>query len=271
MSSPTVAIIGAGHMGGAILKGLIQSGWDKSKLRASCHSAQHAAEIYKTFQINITQCNQTAIAEAEIILLCVKPQIMAAVVAEISETLKSRPCIVISIAAGITESQLRAWLTPNYPIIRAMPNLPAAIGMSATALYANRFCSAGQRQIAETIFKAIGSIAWVEKEDDFFAITALYGSGPAYFFSLMDALEKAARTYGLSEQLIKNFTLQTALGSAAMAQESLLSSEALCQKVASPGGGTEQALNMLNSLQFNEIILKAVAAAEQRYRKLAEN
>lgn len=269
MSPPRLAIIGAGHLGCAIIGGLIAAGFPRQKLVATCARPESAAAVRQRFAIEAHCDNQAAASQSEVLLFCVKPAMLPKVAQELATTILANKLPIISAAAGVTLPQLRSYLAENSPIIRAMPNTPALVGWSATALYTDEYSSPAQRQIAEQIFNSIGSTLWLNNEDHLYGVTALSGSGPAYFFILMQALEEAALAMGLPLDIAKPLIVQTALGSAHMVDKTDLSPAELCRQVSSPGGGTEQALKVLEAENFRELLIKAVTAAEQRYRELA--
>lgn len=269
MKHPRLAIIGAGHLGSAIIGGLIAAGYPKQQLVATCAKLESAAALRQRFAIEAHCDNQAAVAQADMLLLCVKPAVIPEVMSQLAAIITQNKLSIISTAAGITIQQLSGYLSTDLPIIRAMPNTPALVGWSATALYANEHTTPPQRQTAEQIFASIGSTLWLDQEDHLYAVTALSGSGPAYFFLLMQALEEAALALGLPLDIAKPLIVQTALGSAHMVDKTSLSPAELCRQVSSPGGGTEQALRVLESESFRELVVKAVTAAEQRYRALS--
>lgn len=268
MKHPVIAIIGAGHLGSALIGGLIAAGYDANRIWGTAPTSEQLAELRQRLGIQISTDNRIAAEQADIVILAVKPIHISKVTAELAE-LQHKP-LIISVAAGTPEHQLHSALGNSVSIIRAMPNTPALIGCGATALYANSFVTETQKQQAEDLFSAVGTIVWLENEEHLFTVTALSGSGPAYFFLLMAALEEAGIKLGLPQKIAHELTVQTALGSARMASESRQSPEDLCNQVASPGGGTEQALHVLESQKFRDLMLQAVSAAEQRYRNLAK-
>jgi pyrroline-5-carboxylate reductase len=182
--------------------------------------------------------------------------------------------LVISIAAGIRLADLSRWLTASaanpVPIVRVMPNTPALVRSSASALFAGTYVNETQRKLAESILRAVGLTIWLENENQMDAVTALSGSGPAYFFLMMEVLEKAAINLGLPQETARLLTLQTAFGSAKMALESLEDAASLRVRVTSKGGTTEQAVNLLQSGGLQTLFDQALKAAEQRATHLAK-
>lgn len=265
-----IAFIGAGHMGGALIGGLIASGHKPAHIWASCPSNLHLKPLQENYGIYTTHDNVECASHAEVLILAVTPQKIPRVLAEISAQVTQTKPLIISIAAGVEAETLQKALGGQLEIIRAMPNTPALIRYGATALYANAAVSAKHKLLAEVIFNAVGTCVWLDHEQEMFTATALSGSGPAYFFLLIQALEEVAAQLGLPAAIANPLLLQTAVGSAHMAMACQQNAAALAKQAASPGGGTEQALKVLEDLGFREIIGKAVTAAKKRYEELAE-
>jgi pyrroline-5-carboxylate reductase len=178
--------------------------------------------------------------------------------------------LLITIAAGIRLSDLSRWCNGYHNMIRSMPNTPALLQSGATALYADPAVSDANKDIAETVMRAVGIAIWVNEEAQMDAVTALSGSGPAYFFYVMQVMEQAGIELGLPEETARLLTLQTAFGAAKMAMESTDSPELLRAKVTSPGGTTEQALQTLHENGLQELFNKALHAAHRRSQQLAK-
>jgi pyrroline-5-carboxylate reductase len=194
---------------------------------------------------------------------------MKSVASELAPALARHRPLVISIAAGIREPALRGWLGEQTAIVRTMPNTPALVQSGATALYANPAVSEDQRNLAESILRAVGLTLWIDDESLMDAVTALSGSGPAYFFLFMEALQAAGSQLGLPEDTARLLTLQTAFGAVKMALESSEDAATLRRRVTSPGGTTEHAIEVFAQHNLNAIILKALQAAAERSRDLA--
>jgi pyrroline-5-carboxylate reductase len=205
------------------------------------------------------------------VVLAVKPQILQAVCQEIEPAIKQTRALIISIAAGITESSLANWLGKDTAIVRTMPNTPAMLQSGATVLHGNANTSPEQKDIAESILRAVGITRWLDTEKQIDVATALSGSGPAYYFLFMEAMTRAGIDMGLSEETAHLLTLQTALGAARMAMESNDLPEELRKKVTSPGGTTEAAINHLQHQHFEDIVSQAMQAAKRRSEELSGN
>lgn len=264
MNTAVISFIGAGNMASSIIGGLLESGHSASALRASDPSKESLDKLRQLAAIATFQDNAAACAEADVVILAVKPQIMATALASIAAPVVARGALVISIAAGTTIAAMEAGLGGATAVVRCMPNTPALLGVGATALYANSNVSAVQRELASTILGAVGLIEWVPEEAQLDAITALSGSGPAYFFLFMEAMVNAGCAMGLSRECATAMTRQTALGAACMATESDVDLTELRRRVTSPGGTTERAVQCFEHEGLRDLVAHAMAAAQQR-------
>jgi pyrroline-5-carboxylate reductase len=270
MTKATIAIIGAGNMGASLLGGLIANHYPADKIYIADLDTNKLTQLKKQFNVHTTTQNQEAVKQADVIILAVKPQIMSVATQEITAIVKEKKPLVISVAAGIRENTLQHWLGKNIPIVRCMPNTPALISCGASALFANQFVTPEQHQLAETILQSVSLIVWLKEEKLMDAVTALSGSGPAYFFLMMEAMQNAGEDLGLPAETARMLTLQTAFGAARMALESDRSVVELRQGVTSPGGTTEQALNVLEKGKLRELFQHALTAAKNRSEELAD-
>lgn len=264
-----IAIIGAGNMGASLLGGLIKNNYPAKNIWITDTDNNKLEFLKREFNIHVAQNNLDAIRSADVIILAVKPQILQQVATEIAPALK-KP-LIISIAAGVRIASLQKWIGESLPIVRVMPNTPALIGCGASALFANAHTSPSQRTLAESILRAVGITVWVENEKLIDVVTALSGSGPAYFFLIIEALQNAAQQAGLSAETAKLLTLQTAYGAARMALESNENIVKLRQNVTSPGGTTERAVNVLEQENIREILSKTLQAACHRAEELGRD
>ncbi|OGT47048.1 MAG: pyrroline-5-carboxylate reductase [Gammaproteobacteria bacterium RIFCSPHIGHO2_12_FULL_41_20] len=268
MTTPTIAIIGTGNMGHCIINGLIANGHPYEKLWASDPSIEKLEQMQKKFRIMLTTDNKEAIRHADIVILAIKPQVFLDVLKEIRALLNTSHPLIISIAAGIKTTTIQRYLENHPAIVRCMPNVAAFISCGATGLYANPHVSTKQRDMAESIMRALGMIVWLEQESHMDIVTALSGSGPAYFFLIMECLQAAAERLGLESETAKLLTLQTALGAARMALESGESLHALRQQVTSPGGTTEKGVEVLQQAKIDQLFFAVLQAAKQRAEEL---
>lgn len=268
-----IAFIGAGNMASAIMGGLIENGFAASSIYASDPSQEKLDELNTKFGINTNTNNQAIIEQADVIIVAVKPQVMELVLSPLQDALKAKQPLLISVAAGINLNSLMQWAgadNEKLAIVRCMPNTPALVGQGASGLLANSNVSAQQKELSETILNAVGISLWVEKESELDAVTAVSGSGPAYYFLFMEAMIEAGKKLGLSESTAKQLTLKTALGAATMASESSDSPAQLRKNVTSPNGTTEQALNSFVESGIEAIVEKALKAANDRSVSLSE-
>ncbi len=269
-STGNISFIGGGNMARSLIGGLVADGCDPATIWVSDNNDEQRLQLQRQFQIHTSDSNIEAANAADILILAVKPQVMRSVTAELCESVQRKKPLVISIAAGLRETDINRWLGGNVAIVRAMPNTPSLIQTGATALYANPQVSAAQRNSAETILRAVGLALWVNEEKMMDAVTALSGSGPAYFFLFIEALEEAARGLGLAEKTAQLLALQTAFGATKMALESSEDCATLRKRVTSPGGTTEQAIRTFEEGQLRELVAKALTAAAHRSEELAQ-
>ncbi|MGB3624113.1 MAG: pyrroline-5-carboxylate reductase [Ketobacter sp.] len=264
-----ITFIGAGNMASSLAGGLIAKGTDPINITLSDINEQQLQQARRTLQVNTTRDNVNACQKADVVVLAVKPQVMDEVLEPVKAILQQRKPLIISIAAGITLGKMEAILGADMPIVRCMPNTPALVESGATGLFANQQVSELQREQARSIMTAVGLALWVDNEDQIDAVTALSGSGPAYFFLVMEAMVAAGKELGLSEQVAKQLTLQTALGSAQMAITSDVDPTELRRRVTSPGGTTERAIGIMEQRQLRDIFKQALDGAYQRSKELA--
>lgn len=262
--------IGAGNMARSIAGGLIANGWPKENIILADPDTAQQQGAERALGVTVYTQNTDVVSRADILVLAVKPQILAKVALDLSASLAEKNALIISIAAGIRSNDLAHWLGNKTAIVRAMPNTPALIGAGACGLFANKNTNKEQREQAETIMRATGITVWVKDESLLDVITALSGSGPAYFLLVMEAMEKAAINGGLDKGAARLLTLETALGAAKMALESGEEPGKLRKRVTSPGGTTEAAINVLEQGQLVELFHKAIQAATVRSQELAE-
>jgi pyrroline-5-carboxylate reductase len=269
MKEPIFAFIGGGNMGRCLVGGLIADGHPCEHLRVSDPDPERLQVLRELFGVHTGNDNRSILAGADVVILAVKPQMVRAVVEEVAETLRAQGPLVLSIVAGLSTGVLRRWIGPEVPIVRAMPNTPALVRSGATALYAETgSVSPGHRNSAESILRAVGSTVWVEDEALMDTVTALSGSGPAYFFLLMELIEGAGVSMGLAPESARLLTLQTAFGAAKMALESETPTAVLRAQVTSKGGTTEQAIKTFQDCGIESIVIQALRAAEARSRDL---
>lgn len=268
--TPTIVIIGAGNMGVSLLSGLISNGHPVEKLWAADPDQEKLINLKAQFNIHTDKHNQYAAQNADVLIFAVKPQMLAEVVKPLAQLIVKRRPLVISVAAGVRTTSINRFIGDDVAIVRAMPNTSALINCGATALFATNSVTHAERNLAESIMRSVGAVVWVHEEALMDVVTALSGSGPAYFFYMMEALLEAAESMGLPRDIARLLTLETALGAARMAIESGKSLTELRHQVTSPGGTTEQALFVLEKNKLKEIFQCALQAAKIRSEELAE-
>lgn len=256
-------------MATSLIAGLIADGYDSQLITVSDLDSEKLAQMAARFGIHTEPDNAKAIEDAGIVVLAVKPQVLESVARGLAETLQKTQPLVISIAAGVQETILRDWLGGDVTLVRSMPNTPAMIQSGATGLHAGPGVTDEQRDMAENILRAVGLTRWVDDETQMDAVTAVSGSGPAYFFLIMEAMEAAAIEMGLDNETARLLVLQTALGASRMAMESSDSPATLREKVTSPGGTTERALGILEEGKLRELFAKALRGAQTRSQELS--
>jgi pyrroline-5-carboxylate reductase len=221
--------------------------------------------------VRTTSDNIAAVAAADVVVLAVKPQAMKQVLQPLATTLQQRQPLIISIAAGIEIASIARWLGGDLPIVRCMPNTPALVQLGATGLFANAQVSSEQKKLADSILRAVGIALWVDSEAQLDAVTAVSGSGPAYFFLVMEAMRDAGEKLGLARDAAAQLTMQTALGAARMALDSDVDVAELRRRVTSPNGTTERAIASFENDKLRDLFERALSACDARSRELAKD
>jgi pyrroline-5-carboxylate reductase len=267
---PLVGFIGAGNMARSLAGGLLKNGWGKDQIILSDPEPVQRQAIETVLGIKAFADNNEVAARADLLVLAVKPQILSDVAKTLASMVQKKKPLVISIAAGVRIEDIDRWLGGGLAIVRAMPNTAALIGSGASGLYANDRVDDGMRNQAESILRAVGVTVWLEDEYLMDVVTALSGSGPAYFFLVMEALEQAAIESGLDPKQARLLTLETAFGAAKMALEGHEEPAQLRRRVTSPGGTTEQAVKILEEGGLRGLFKNAMQAAGDRARAIAD-
>ncbi len=267
---PHIAFVGAGNMASSIIGGLIASGHPADRMSAADPFPTSLERLREIAPVAVYSDNVAAAHGADIIILAVKPQVMAQATASIATTVRASGSLVISIAAGITIASMLARLGPKTAIVRCMPNTPALIGCGASGLFANDQTSARQREFAQYVLSAVGITCWVNSEAELDAITALSGSGPAYVFLFIEAMVAAGIELGLDANTAQQLALQTSLGASRMAQESDVDLAELRRRVTSPGGTTERAIQSFEQHGLRKVVANAMRAAADRAAEMAQ-
>jgi len=262
----TIAFLGAGNIAQAIMGGMLNNGMDAKRIWA-CDPSPVCMDWVKEQGIHAATSNDEAVAAASVVILCVKPDVLIDVLANINVDVSGK--LLVSVAAGITTTLMSDNLPDKVQIVRCMPNTPALVKAGMTALFATPSVSDEHRLIAEDILSAVGKVVWVSAEEDLNAVTAVSGSGPAYFFLMMESMIAAAVDLGLPEELSRQLVIQTALGSASIVAQGSDDPGTLRQNVTSPGGTTQAAIEHFQSHQFEKTVQGAVTAAQKRSVEMA--
>ena len=268
MSTTRIAFIGAGNMAASLIGGLRAQGVEADSIRASDPGAETRGKIAAEHGIDVFADNAEAVEGADVVLIAVKPQAMKAVCEALRPSLKPHQ-LVVSIAAGITCASMKNWLG-EQPIVRCMPNTPALLRQGVSGLYATEQVNEAQRAQAEQLLSAVGIALWLEEEQQLDAVTAVSGSGPAYFFLLIEAMTAAGVKLGLPQDVAAQLTQQTALGAALMATGSDVDAAELRRRVTSPAGTTEAAIKSFQAGGFEALVETALTAAAHRSAEMAE-
>lgn len=268
-----ICFIGGGNMATSLIGGLIGQGHAADSIVVSDPNESQREQLTQQYGIQTFADCGPAMANADIVVLAVKPQVMKAVALSIAAAIPAdaKQPMFVSIAAGINLFSLQSWLGEKQAIVRCMPNTPSLIQLGASGLFANKHTSIVQKNLAETVLKAAGIVQWVQSEAEIDAVTAVSGSGPAYYFLLMEAMIDAGVELGLSRETASELTIQTAIGAAHMAKESDVDVAELRRRVTSPGGTTEQAINTFESAHLRDIVKAALSAANRRSVELAQS
>ncbi len=267
--APRITFIGAGNMASAILSGLLAKGYPADKITLSDPGLDKLTP-WQAQGVNTTQDNAQAVVAAELVILAVKPQVMRAVCQSLAPALQQVRPLLMSIAAGVTTAQLDNWVGGGLAIARSMPNTPSLLGVGVAGLYAQAGVSATQRSWIERVSEATGAGYWVEEEPLLDAVTAISGSGPAYYFLLTEALATAGKNLGLPPELALQLAQGTAFGAGKMLLESGDEPAELRRKVTSPGGTTEQAIQHFVQGGLVALVDGAAQAAALRAKSLAQ-
>jgi pyrroline-5-carboxylate reductase len=270
MENRKIGFIGGGNMATSLLGGLISDECRPANIWVAEPDAARREQLANRYGVNVTDANAELVAAVDVVVLAVKPQVLHDVCSDIAEAVKTHRPLILSVAAGIRIGDIDRWLGGDNAIVRTMPNTPALVKSGATALYGNDRVTSEQHELAEAIMRAVGLTLWLDEERQMDAVTALSGSGPAYFFLVIESLQQAGIKLGLSEETARLLAMQTAFGAAKMALESEDDSTVLRQRVTSPGGTTERAIGIFEEGGIRELFDKALAGACERAGELAD-
>lgn len=267
MSNPSWTFIGAGNMAGSLIGGLIASGADAKHIAVVDINAEACQILQDKFGTSVIQSIKH-ISPGSAVVIAVKPHIVKAVCDDLKTV---SPSLVVSVAAGVRADSMANWLPENTPIVRCMPNTPALLGLGATALFANANCNQEQRDKANDLLITAGKTVWVTEEAKLDAVTALSGSGPAYFFYLIEHMADAGKALGLDHDTATDLAIETAYGAASMARARELPPQTLRENVTSKGGTTAAALNSFKQASLDRTIMAAMQAAHDRAKEMGDD
>jgi pyrroline-5-carboxylate reductase len=275
MTAPTtlhqahIAFIGGGNMASALIAGLMDAGIPSSHIRVLEIQPESRKTLNERYGIVASANADEVLLNANVLIFSVKPQQLASICRDLAD--KVSDCMIMSIAAGVRTSDLSRWLNGKRNIVRAMPNTPALVRAGITGLFACAEVEESGKAIAQQLLEAVGTVVWVEKEQELDAVTAISGSGPAYVFHFLEGLIAAGHQLGLSPHVSRELALQTLVGAAKLAAGSEDSPTLLRTKVTSPGGTTQAALEVFAQAQWIETIATAAWAAERRAQELGDS
>ena len=262
-----IGFIGAGNMAGALISGLVNEGYKNSKIFASSPEEEHLEKLSREFSVNVTMKNEDIVEFAPTVVLAIKPNVAITVLKELTESIRRKNTLIVSIVAGLTIDSIEAKVGTETKIIRAMPNTPASVGMGVSALTKNLLANREDQFKAESIFNSVGISCWL-KETYFDLYTALIGSGPAYIFYFIEALQDSVKKFDLDDDLSKKLIIEMMKGSTALAGVSKDPPSLLREKVTSPGGVTETALGILKKNNVKQSIVEAILEGTKRSKVL---
>jgi len=263
-----IGFIGAGNMAYALIKGLLNNGFDANQINISDPNEELLLNRESELKVTTYSDNTSLLSNSDIIFFAVKPQVLSSVCLELKGVVKSKH-LFVSIVAGIRSSDINRWLGGNFALIRTMPNTPALFQSGVTGLFANEVVDNEQKSLVESILSSVGECFWVNEEKLIDAITAISGSGPAYFFLLMQSMTQAGMALGLDEETANSLSIQTAYGASLMANKTGKDSRTLRAEVTSPNGTTQSAIESFQDQNFEGIVANATRAAYDRARELS--
>jgi len=265
-----IGFIGAGNMAYALIKGLLSNGFDTKNINVSDSNEELLINRQSELKITTYSDNNSLLDNSDIVVFAVKPQVLSIVCLQLKNKVKPNH-LFVSIVAGIRGNDINRWLGGNFALVRTMPNTPALFQSGVTGLFANDLVSNQQKELVTSILSSVGQCFWVDDEKLIDAITAISGSGPAYFFLLMQSITQAATALGLDEKTANSLSIQTSLGASLMATKSGKDSKTLRKEVTSPNGTTQAAIESFQDQNFEGIVAAATRAAYDRARELSND
>ncbi|GBE08987.1 pyrroline-5-carboxylate reductase [bacterium BMS3Bbin11] len=266
----TLGIIGGGNMAESLIGGLLASAHKASAIQVSEPDKNRREYLSTEYGIHCLDNNSVLAGQSDILLFAVKPQLLRQVAEPLKQVVQAKHPLIISIVAGVRSSDLDHWLGGGLAIVRIMPNTPALVRAGASGLYANHLVNTQQRDLAESILRSVGITVWLENEAQMDIVTALSGSGPAYIFRVIEAMEEVATRAGLERETSRLLAIETVLGAARLAMESDDTPAELRCKVTSPRGTTEKGLQQLELGNIEQLFDNAINAAIDRSREMGD-
>ncbi|HEC27349.1 MAG TPA: pyrroline-5-carboxylate reductase [Gammaproteobacteria bacterium] len=263
-------MIGGGNMAESLIAGLLASGHKASAIQVSEPDINRREYLSTEYGIHCLDNNSVLAGQSDILLFAVKPQLLRQVAEPLKQVVQAKHPLIISIVAGVRSSDLDRWLGGGLAIVRVMPNTPALVRAGASGLYANHLVNSLQRDLAESILRSVGITVWLENEAQMDIVTALSGSGPAYIFRVIEAMEEVATRAGLERETSRLLAIETVLGAARLAMESDDTPAELRCKVTSPSGTTEKGLQQLELGNIEQLFDNAINAAIDRSREMGD-
>ncbi len=263
----TIGFIGAGNMAYALISGLISNGFSAANIKLSDTDKTLLSQRKTEFGVEVFTDNSQMVMQCDVVVLAVKPQILPGVCTQLKVHTQRKP-LVVSIAAGVKIDNINHWLKDGVSIVRTMPNTPALVGQGATGMVANDAVSSEQKVLAESILGSVGVCFWLQEETMLDAITALSGSGPAYFFLMIESMTNAGIALGLEKEMAETLSIQTALGASTMAKGGDDTVRELRAKVTSKNGTTQAAIESFQDQNFEAVVSQAMRAAFERAREM---
>ena len=268
VNKTVIGFIGAGNMAYALIKGLLNNGFDANQINISDPNEELLRNRESELKVSTYSDNASLLSNSDVIFFAVKPQVLSNVCLELKGIVKSKH-LFVSIVAGIRSSDINRWLGGNFSLIRTMPNTPALFQSGVTGLFANELVDNEQKSLVSSILSSVGECFWVNEEKLIDAITAISGSGPAYFFLLMESMKQAGMALGLDEETANSLSIQTAYGASLMANKTGKDSRTLRAEVTSPNGTTQSAIESFQDQNFEGIVANATRAAYDRAREIS--
>ncbi|BDX01604.1 pyrroline-5-carboxylate reductase [Marinomonas pontica] len=265
----SIAFIGVGNMARSIFSGLLASGYPAEKIMGTSRTPEKREYYQQQYGISMLAENEQAVSQADVVVLCVKPAQMQAVVEEFADYVRDDQ-LFLSVAAGVELDALEHWLAKPVAVVRSMPNTPSQLGVGMTGLIANKHTNASQKEWVTELFASVGSSVWVDDEVHMHTVTGLSGSAPAYFFRFLEAMIKSAKEQGLDEETSRKLASQAMLGAARMVIELDEPIDQLRKNITSPKGTTEQALLSFEAANIDKVVGDAVFACVERSKELAK-